>query len=803
METLLQDVRFGIRTLSSNRSFTAVAVITLALGIGATAAMFSVVNGVLLRPLDLPEPERLVTLKRFDLAEGTTGGSTTAGNFAAWMERSTSFTAMATLGGDLAALTGSGEARRLTGLRSAGSLHDVLASPPFLGRTLTAADDLSGENVVVLSHALWQSLFGEDRDVLGRALVLDRVPHTIVGVMPAEFDFRYYADGNVDFWAPSGWSPEYRLNHNNYAHQVVARLAPGVSIAQAQQEMEAITAELRREHPEANRNHGIAVLPLHEDMVAEIDSLLLLLMGAVGVVLLIATVNLANLLLARASARGSEISVRKAMGATPVRLARQVLTEAVLLSSLGGLAGLGLAFVMTDLLKELIPGDVPYLDRVSIDPVVLGFTLTVAMAVGVLFGLLPALRLARQDANPSSRGRGSQATSWTWDALVVAEVALSVVLLVAAGLLLHSFVNLLRVDPGFRPERVMTFTVALPDGYEPERRLAFWRELRGELATLPGVTAAAVANQLPSEPNRVSGWFDFIDRPVADRDRSYLVPYRLVSTGYFEAMGIPVLQGRGFNERDGLSPLPVIVNQAAAEYFWPVGDPLGDRIGLGSGDGELWYPPATVVGVVGNVRNDGLAAATRPAVYFPLDVAAGWTNMTFALRTAGEPTSVMRSARERVRGLDPAAPVFSELSAEQALSRQIAPDRALMQLIGAFAGVGLAMASVGVFGLLSYSVSRRTREIGIRTALGADGRALMSMVVGQAMGKVLAGTAIGVLIALATGRFLSGRLYGVSAADPATIAGVTAVLCLVALLASYLPARRATRVNPTVALRAD
>lgn len=805
METLTQDIRFGIRTLLSNRGFTAVAVLTLALGIGANAAMFSVINTVVLEPLDFPEPDRLVAVKRYDLVDRESTSNTTPANVVAWMERASSFQAMATVAGDTAALTGRGEARRLAGIRSAGSLLEVLATPPLFGRTLTRADDAAGEAVVVLSHSLWQSLYGDRRDILGESLVLDEVPHAIIGVMPADFDFRYWPDRDIDFWAPAGWSAEYRQNRGNYAHQVVGRLAPGVSLPAAQQEMEVIAADLRTQFPVANRNHGVEIVPLKQDMVAGSGSLLYLLMGAVGMVLLIATVNLANLLLARTSTRRQEIAVRKAIGATPGRLARQVLTESVLLSTLGGVAGLLLAYLLTDAVAALIPGDVPYLDRVRIDPMVLAFTFGVATLAGLAFGVFPAVQLSRRGIGDTlgARGRGSARGSSTWSALVVAEVALSVVLLVGAGLLLRSFVNLNLVDPGFRPEQVMAFTVSLPSEYAPERRLATWTQMRDELEGLPGVTAAAVANQLPSEPNRVSGWFQYVDRPVERADRSFLVPYRLISPGYFEALGIPLLRGRALQQQDGREPLGVVINQAAVERFWPDRDPLGDRVGIGPLDGDYWYPPATVVGVVGDVRNEGLAEETEPALYFPIELGGGWTNMTFALRTAGEPTDVLRSARERLRSISPSAPMFNEITAQQMLARQVAPTRAILQLIGAFAGIGLAMAAIGVFGVLSYSVARRTREIGIRSALGADRLQLIAMVVAQAMTRVLAGTALGVGLTLAGGRLIAGLLFGVSPVDPLTIAGVTLVICLAALAASYLPARRATRVDPTLALRSD
>lgn len=803
METLLQDIRFGIRTLLVNRGFTAVAVATLALGIGANAAMFSVINAVLLRPLEYPEPERLVAINRHDLVERESTANTTPANFVAWMERAASFEAMATLGTDVAALTDRGEPLRVIGMRSAGSLHEVLAVPPLFGRTITRADDEAGDDVVVLSHALWRRLYGDDAEVLGEAIVLDAVPHTIVGVMPPGFEFRYFPARDIDFWAPSGWSDEYRSNPNNYAHRVVARLAPGVTRAQAQEEMEAIAAQLRDERPVANRNHGVAVVALHDELVADSSALLMLLMGAVGVVLLIATVNLANLLLARAGARTQEIAVRRAIGATPGRLARQMLTESVLLSSLGGVAGLGLAFALARLIVRLIPGDIPYVNRVSIDPTVLGFTFAVATFAGLAFGLIPAASLSRRGTSDAAgmRGRGSEQTSWTWSALVVAEVALSAVLLVAAGLLLRGFVNLARVDPGFAPERAMSFVVALPPAYEPARRLATWQRIRAELEALPGVTAAAVASQLPSEPNRASGWFNYVDHPVETSDRSFLIPYRLVSAGYFEALGIPVVRGRGLLERDGREPIGVVVNQAAVRRFWPDVDPIGERVSIGSLEGDPWFPPATVVGIAADVRNAGIAAEAQPALYYPLEMGSGWTNMTFAVRTTGEPTDIMPAARERVHAVAPAAPVFDEMSVDQMLARQVAPTRAILQLIGAFAGAGLVMAAIGVFGVLSYSVSRRTREIGIRSALGADALKLTSMVVRQAMTRVIAGTALGVIASLATGRLLAGMLFDVPVTDPVTITGVVVLLIFVALLASYVPARRATRIDPTIALR--
>lgn len=800
---LLRDARFAARMLRANPLFTAVAVATLALGIGANTAMFSVIDAVLLRPLPYPEPDRLVVFKGLDTASGQLSSVTTPANFADWSARARSFEHLATVGLDIAVLTDSVESRRLIGVRSAGSLHGVLGIEPLLGRPLTPEDDLSGERVVVLSHPLWQSLFGGEREALGAALLLDDRPHTVIGVMPPGFEEDPFAGRSVDFWSTSGWSPEYRASITNHAHQVIGRLRAGVGLAQAQEEMEAIAAQLRQERPVANRNNGVRLVGAHEDLVADSAAALRLLMGAVGFVLLIAAVNVANLLLARATAREQEIAIRKALGATRGRLALQVLVESLLLGLAGGAAGLLVAYGSLGLIRDFVVWDVPNLAGVAIDGKVLGFTLAAALLTGLAFGVLPALGLAAGDVAGRLRSRRKETggAPAAWSTLVVLEVALAVVLLVGAGLLLRTFLNLAAVDPGFRTQGLTTFSVAMPPDQDLDRRLAAWEELERELAALPGVGGVARASQLPAEGNRMSGWFNFIDRPVDNTDRSFLVPYRLVGSTYFELMQIPLRQGRSFTAT-GEDPgrTEVVINESARRRFWGEDDPLGDRIGIGSRT-ELFLPPATVVGVVADVRNDGIGSAPAPAVYFPARDARGWGNLSYVLEV--DPgADIMPAARERLRRIEPGATLYAVATIDQMMAQQLAPARSVLWLVGAFALLGLVMAAIGVFGLLSFSVSRRMVEIGIRIALGASGRSVVSLVVGQALVRVGLGAALGVLGALAASRLVQNLLYGISGTDPLTIIGVCVVLLLIALVASYLPARRAARADATAALRA-
>lgn len=802
MTSLLRDLRFALRMLRTQPLFTAVAVATLALGIGATTAMFSIVNTVLLQPLPYPDADRLVYVKTRDLGNGEIGTVTTPANFADWRRSSSSFAAMATIGLDLANLTGAGEARQVTGMRSAGSYLEVLGVEPFIGRWVSADDDVAEEPVITLSHSLWSSLFGDDREVVGRSVLLDGTPHTIVGVMPPGLDHDYYFNASVDFWSTSGWSAEYRANPTNHGHPVIARLAEGVGIERAQEELEAIAARLRQERPVANRNSGVQLAPMHEDVVADSAGSLRLLMGAVGLVLLIAAVNIANLLLARASAREREIAVRKALGATRGQLAMQVLVESLLLGMVGGLAGLAVAHGSLDLVRGAIGWNVPNLDRVAIDGSVLAFTMLVSLLTGLAFGTLPALRFAGGDAADRLRsGRGDVGGGTrAWSALVVLEVALAVVLLVGAGLLLRTFLNLNAVDPGFRTHDLMTFSVAMPAGQDADRRMELWEEMDAELTALPGVERVTRLSQLPSVGSRTSGWFNFLDRPVDNTDRSFLVPYRLVGDDYFRTLEIPMIEGRAFRSADASEErTEVVINETMRRRFWGDASPLGDRIGIGSRT-ELFLPPATVVGVAADVRNAGLSSPTSPAVYFPVKHGRGWSNLAYVVAGAGD-ADLAPAVRARVAGVEPNATVFGITTVREQLASQLSATRSLLGLSMSFALVGLAMAGIGVFGLLSFSVTRRMGELGIRVALGADARRIVSLVVGQALGRVALGAALGVVAALAAGRLLESLLYEVAATDPLTIAGVCAVLVLIALVASWLPARRATRADPTSALR--
>ena len=796
-----RDLGFALRVLRANPLFTTVAIATLALGIGANTAMYSVIDAVLFSPLNYPEAERLVVVKSMDIKEGRVGGNTTPANFADQFERSSTFESMAALSGDVVALIGNGDTRRLTGVRSAGSLLDVLGTQPLFGRLLTVEDDLDGAAVTVLSYSLWQSVYGDDRSILGQTLNFDGVPHAIVGVMPSDFVFRYFANNDVDFYGTSNWSDEYRANRTNYAHTVLGRLGDGATLQQAQNEMDAIAAQLREERPAANLNYGIRLVAAHEDEVAATRGPLQMLMGAVGLVLLIAAVNLANLLMARAAARAPEIAVRKAIGATQAQLARQVLTESLVLGWLGGAAGLVVAYVGVDLMVRLLPWNMPNLESVAIDGRVLLFTLAAATLTGLAFGVLPAIKLAGGGAagRVASGVRGSGETSWAWTGLVVTEVALAVVLLVGAGLLLRTLLNLSSVDPGFRSDDVLTFSVAMPDG-QIDDRTGVWKELEEQYATVPGVLHVARASQVPAQANRASGWFNFVDRPVDNSDRSFLVPYRLVSDAYFETLAIDFAEGRAFRDTGGTEPAEAVINEAARQRFWGDREPLGDTIGIGNREGDLFFPSATVVGVVADVHNDGIGSDPMPAMYFPASFAQRWSNLTFAVHVAGD-GDVLPVVRARTREVEPRALLYGEQTIEAMLASQIAPTSTLLVLLGSFAAVGLVMAGIGVFGLLSFAVSRRTREIGIRIALGADGRALTTMVVGQALWKVLAGTAIGLLAAIGAGRLLESMLFGVGSFDPVTMVTVAVVLLAIGLAASYLPARRAAKADPTTALR--
>ena len=798
LASLAQDLRFALRSLRKSPGFVAVAVLTLALGVGANTAIFSVVNGVLLTPLALHEPGRLVSL-----GEAVTGGapsdlaSTSPGSFFDWQRQATALR-LGAFAGSEGTLTGRGEPERLLGANTAGGLFGVLGVPPLFGRAIASADESeSAERVIVLSYATWRRLFGEDRGALGQTLTINGTPRTIVGVMPPSFRF---PDGATEFWVPARFEPAFRANRDQYFLQVVGRLAPGATLERARAEMATIAARLRRDWPAYNSDLRIVVRPLQETIVEGVRTRLLVLMGAVAFVLLITCANLGNLLLARASGRRREIAVRLALGAARGRIARQLLTESLALALAGGAAGLlvGKGFLAL-LLAAQATTNLPRADEIGLDVRVLLFTLAVSVAAGLFFGSLPAWQLARSRSTEALREgtRGSAGHQWARSALVVSEIALAMMLLTGAGLLLRSFALLQRVDPGFAADRVLTFEVARR-GDDP----AFFPATLERVRALPGVRSAAIVSQLPVTGRGIGAWFNRLDRELPPDVKPMGEAYRVVTPEYFATVGLPLKRGRLLTADDRRERPAVVINEALARKYYEGEDPVGKEIYLGAPDNRL-FDRGTIAGVVGNTRDAGLGSDPLPTVYIPYAVMPMWPSFSYVVRTTGEPLAVAGAAREAIRALDPNVPVRDVRTLDAVLAESVAPARWSTTLLGVFAAVALVMAALGVFGVLSFLVTQRTRELGIRIALGAAPAAVRRMVVGQGVGLVAAGLALGVAGAIALTRLMASLLYGVSATDPVTYAGVAAVLVGVAVLASYLPARRATRVDPMIALRAD
>ena len=803
MGTLLQDVRYGLRALRRNAGFAAVAILTLSLGIGANTAIFSVVNGVLLRPLPYHESERLYALWHKALNGEYTRGAVSPGNFDDWRRESTTFSAMAAYRWTNVSLTGQREPMRLAGVRSMGSIFEVLQIRPLLGRTFTARDDEPGAApVIVLGYATWQRMFGGDRQVIGRSILIDDRATVIVGVMPLAFRF---PDRDAEFWIPSGFPAELRQSRTEYFLQVVARLRPGVSPGAAAAELESIMARARHAHPRANENVTVAVRPFDEDLTRNVRTRLLVLMGAVTLVLLIAAGNVGNLLLARAATRGREIALRQAVGAGRGRLVRQLLTESLLLGVLGGAAGLGVAAVLLDLLRALLPPDLPRIDEVTIDAGVLAFTVFVSLLAGVLFGLVPALQLASRTTVEAMRD-GGRATGRhrLRGALVISELALAVVLLTGAGLLFKSFLRLQQVDPGFQAARLVTFRVSLPESRypEPARRLQFFQRALESVRRIPGVDSAAIVDRVPVAGGGSGAWLNISGRPLPAQQTPPVVRYQVVSPEYFNTMGIRLVRGRLLTGDDRADHAPsVVISRSLARRFWPSQDPIGRTVVLGPLEGP--FPPTAVVGIVEDVKLEGLDAETPAIVYLPHAVMPLFGNFDFVVRTVGDSTDVARAATRQIQALDPALPVFSVSSLQEIVQASVAPMRSSMLLLTLFAAVAVVLASIGVFGVVSFVVSQRVREIGIRVALGADPGAVRRLILGQGMRQAVSGVVLGIVGSLALTRALSSLLFGVSPTDPATFAVAAAALLSVAAMACYVPARRATTIDPTVALRAD
>lgn len=816
IDDMVKDVRYAARQLLRRPGFAAILVLTLALGIGATTAVFSVVDAVLLRPLPYAAPDRLVSVK--NRWEGETQGMLSPDEFFDYREHVDAFEAIGAYGFAMMNLTGDGEPERV---RNGYVTSDVLPllSEPHLGRVFTAGEQRPHTDVVVLSYGLWQRRFGGSPDVIGRELLADGRTLRVVGVMPAGFRLpEDFATGEMtDLYVPLGIQRETVPNRGSHFLRAVARLEPGVEPARTAEELRVLAASFTDDYPHdypAEMRFSATAVPLGEDVLGPTRPALLVLLGAVGFVLLIACANLSNLLLAHVETRQREFAVRAALGAGRGRLARQVLTETGLLGLGGGGLGILVAFWGTRLFIALAPDDFPRIDAVTVDLRVLAFALGISLVTALAIGLVALFRVLYDRAYDGLRQEGRGATAdrrggSVRGVLVVVELAFALVLLVGAGLLVRSFARLMNVDPGYRTENILTVDLSLPPAeYESDESVrAFYSDVRRRVAALPGVVASGAGARVPLASEASDLGFQIEGRPVLDDERSPNADWQIVTPGYRTTLGITLIRGRGITEQDDArSPGVVVINRTMAERYWPGEDPIGQRIRLGGGGLGL----ATIVGIVRDVRQGSLAVESRPEMYLPHQQfhfrgrdGSAERDMTVVLRTTGSPAALTSAVRREVRAVDPSLPLGEFRTMEQILRTSTARSRLLTWLVTAFSTLALLLAAVGIYGLIAYAVGQRTREIGIRIALGARPRDGAGLVIRQSIPLVALGIGIGIACALALTRFLDSLLYEVSTTDPSTIAGVSAVLLGVALLASWLPARRAARTDPMEALRAE
>ena len=812
MAGIFQDIRYAARQLRKAPGFAAVAVVTLALGIGANTAIFSVVNGVLLRPLAFKDAERLVRLWHVPPQKSFPGiptFSVSPANYLDWQSQNHVFEQMAVMGYYGFTMTGGDKPEQVDASSVSAGFFSTLGVQPMIGRVPTPDEDKPGRsNVVVLSHRFWQDHFGSNRNIVGQNITLDGTSYLVSGVMPPSFRFPDFAQ----MWTPMAWTDQDKIIRGNHNYMVVARLRPGVDVKQAQAEMNTISSRLEQQYPADDKGWGAIVIPLHADMVSDVRPALLVLLGAVGFILLIACVNVTNLSLARIFARHKEIAIRTAMGASSMRIVRQIVSESVLLALLGGALGLTYAHFGIRLIMNFLANRLPASIEVGLDLKVLAFTAVISILTGVIAGILPALHLSRANVNQAlKQGLGRTDTdssgNRTRSILVVLEVSLSLVLLIGAGLMIRSFQMLHEVNPGFESHGVLTMTPAVSRKTfsQPLQQISFNDRVLERVRALPGVVSAGMIDDIPLGANGSDQPIAVEGRPVVPMAEQPEVDVRVISSGYISALQIPLLRGRDFDETDVAGrPPSTLISASLAKQFWPNENPIGKHITL-----TFFGTVREVVGVVGDVKSDGLDQNRPPAMlYVPLGqlsapTAGGWRSfsMTLVVRSSAKPASLVSAVSNAVHDVDRNIPVRNVLTMDELVTTSLSQQRFNLMLLSAFAVLALILAAIGIYSVLSYSVRRRVQEIGIRLALGARISDVLRMIVIEGMRPTLLGVTIGIVGALALGQVMSSLVYGVKPTDPLTFLAVAMVLAVVALSATIIPAYRAARVDPMVALR--
>ena len=818
MESVNKDIRYAVRNLLNARGFTIIAVLTLAIGIGANTAMFSVVNAVLLRPLPFRDPQQLVALGEYDVRRGASDAPLASLSYPDFVDirtRNHSFQEVSVFSDNESTATGIGAAVHVNVELVSANIFRLLGAQPPLGRSFLPEEDQAGHHVVILSDKFWRTHFDGDDNVIGRPITLNGRPYTIVGVAPRGFQFPIREDAR-DMWMTfSRWAETenpkdtpIQAQRGNHGLEGIARLKPGVTPQQADADMSAIAHALTAEYPKTNSHNGIAARPELDSLVGDTRTSLLVLLGAVGLVLLIACANVANLLLARSSARIREIAIRAALGATRMRIIRQLVTESIVLSLAGATLGVAVASWALSGVLKLYPANLPRAQEIGIDYRVLLFTAGLSILTGIIFGLLPALQVSKPNLRESMSDGGRTSTTGAKhnrirSALVVAETAIGVMLLIGAGLLMRSLHRLSNVDLGFNPKNVLTANFDLSEArYNPDQMDRFVQNLLARIRVMPGVVSAAGAIPLPLSDDHFSVSFNLLDHPLPDANQASAGFY-VVEPGFFETMQIPLVRGRTFDERDQRNATPtMIITQSFAKKYFPNEDPIGRKIEIGAGEGaaRASYKTREVIGIVGDIRNSDINIEPKPAYYVPLPQLM-WGPPLLLIRTSGRPEAMTDQLRKLVSSMDSESPLYDMRTMEDYLALDLGRARFQAILLALFAAVALLLTAVGLYGVMAYAVTQRTHEIGVRMALGASRPAVMRMILQRGVFLTLSGIGIGVIGALALAHLIQALLYEIPPRDPATYVAVCITLGSVALLASYLPALRATRVDPMFALR--